>query len=183
MNILFIDSHDELITVALKKGDEIFTMEKESHYEHGVLLMNMIKDIIEKNGLLVKDINEIVAVNGPGSFTGLRIGLTIAKTLGYCLNLDIHLVGSLESYLISSNIEGNKMSVIEDNKGYYCLAFDESNNVLVDETYTENIDNYNYPIVENKLDVNKVIDYALTKEATPFHLVRANYVKKIEVEK
>ena len=133
--------------------------------------------------MLVNDINKIVAVNGPGSFTGIRIGLTIAKTIGYSLNIDVHLVGSLESYLISSDYEGDKMSVIEDNKGFYIAVFDKNNNVIINESYVDNIDNYNYYKVENKLDVNKVIDYALNKPATPFHLVRANYVKKIEVEK
>ena len=183
MNTLFIDSHDELITVALKKGEEIFSLEKESHYEHGVLLMNMIKDIIEKNKLKVTDINNIVAVNGPGSFTGLRIGLTIAKTMAYSLNIKVYLIGSLESYLVSSDINENKEAVIEDNKGFYYQAFDKDNNPITEEIYTENIDKYNYKRVENKLNIKKVIEYALSKEDTPYHLVRANYVKKIEVEK
>ncbi len=183
MNTLFIDSHDELITVALRKGENIYKEEKESHYEHGVFLMNMIKNIIENNGLTAKDINNIVAVNGPGSFTGLRIGLTIAKTMAYSLNIPVYLVGSLESYLVSEGTNENKMSVIEDNKGFYIMVFDKDNNEIMKETYTENIDNFNYKKVNNHLDINKVLDYALKKEATPAHLVRANYVKKIEVEK
>ena len=183
MNTLFIDSHDELITVALKKGEEIYTLQKESHYEHGVLLMNMIKEIIEGNNLKVNDIKGIVAVNGPGSFTGLRIGLTIAKTMAYSLDIKVYLIDSLVSYLVSSDINENKEAVIEDNKGYYFLAFDKDNNPITDEIYTENIDKYNYKKVDNKLNVRKVIEYAMSKKDTPYHLVRANYVKKIEVEK
>ena len=183
MNTLFIDSHSEIITVALRKEGKVYKEEKESHYEHGVFLMNMVKDIIENNGLTTKDINEIVAINGPGSFTGLRIGLTIAKTMAYSLNIPVYLVGSLESYLVSNEIAKDKMSVIEDNKGYYYMVMDKDNNVLINETYIENIDDLNYEKVPNQLDINKVLDYALKKEATPAHLVRANYVKKIEVEK
>ena len=183
MYTLFIDTHDELITVALVNNEKVIEKTKESLYSHAVYLMPMIQDILKENDLTVKDINDIVAVNGPGSFTGLRIGLSAAKVMAYSLNIPIYLVSSLSAYLVSSDIKGSKEAVIEDNKGYYISIFDENNKPIIEEIYKEDISEYNYPKVEEKLDVKKVVLYAKSFEPVRAHLVRANYVKKIEVEK
>ena len=87
--ILFIDTHDELITVALKNNDELFVKTKMSEYSHSVYTMPLIESLFKENNLNVKDLNKIIVVNGPGSFTGIRIGLSIAKTMAYAVKLDI----------------------------------------------------------------------------------------------
>ena len=103
--ILFIDTHTELITIALKTKENLFIKTKESEYSHSIYTMPMIEEIFKENNLNVKDLEEIVVVNGPGSFTGIRIGLSIAKTIAYALNLKIHTISSLKAYLISSDIK------------------------------------------------------------------------------
>ena len=183
MYTLFIDTHDELITVALYKEYDLKIKTQESFMSHAVYLVPMIESLLKENNLTVKDICDIVAVNGPGSFTGLRIGLSVAKTMAYSLSVPIYLISSLTSYLVSSKIDGDKMAVIEDNKGYYVSVFDKDNNVVVPEKYVEELDEFNYPKVDTNLDLENVIEYAHKLESTPAHLVRANYVKKIEVEK
>ena len=166
--ILFIDTHTELITIALKTKENLFIKTKESEYSHSIYTMPMIE--------------EIVVVNGPGSFTGIRIGLSIAKTIAYALNLKIHTISSLKAYLISSDIKEDKMAVIEDNKGYYICAFDKDNNTIVEETYKEE-NPYKYTEVEHKLDINKIIEYVDKFDSENPHHIKANYIKKIEVEK
>lgn len=183
MYTLFIDTHDELITVALYNEKDLIIKTQESFMSHAVYLVPMIDSILKENNLTVKSISNIVAVNGPGSFTGLRIGLSVAKTMAYSLNIPIYLISSLTSYLVSSTLKSDKMAVIEDNKGYYISVFDKDNNIMIPEKYVEEIDGINYSVVDKKLDIEKVINYAHKLESTPAHLVRANYVKKIEVEK
>ncbi len=180
--ILFIATHTELITIALKTKDNLFIKTKESEYSHSIYTMPMIEEIFRENNLNVKDLDEIVVVNGPGSFTGIRIGLSIAKTIAYALNLKIHTISSLKAYLISSDINEDKMAVIEDNKGYYICAFDKDNNTIVEETYLEE-NPYTYKEVDYKLDINKIIDYCNKFESENPHHIKANYIKKIEVEK
>lgn len=180
--ILFIDTHDELITVALKNNDDLFVKTKVSEYAHSVHTMPMIEEIFKENNLEIKDLDKIIVVNGPGSFTGIRIGLSIAKTMAYALNIKINTVSSLTAYLVSNETTDNKKAVIEDNKGYYVSVFDKNNNVIVEETYCEE-DTYDYPVVEEKLDVDKIINYCKNKESENPHFVKANYIKKIEVEK
>lgn len=180
--LLFIDTHDMLITIAIKNGDDLFIKTKESEYSHSKFVMPMIKEVFEENNLDIHNLDEILVVNGPGSFTGIRIGLTIAKTIAYSLNIKIKCISSLTAYLVSSGLSDDKMCVIEDNKGYYISVFDKNNNVIVPECYVTS-NEYDYELVENKLDVLKVIDYSENINYENYYHVKANYVKEIEVEK
>ena len=180
--ILFIDTHDELITIALKTKDNLYIKTQESEYSHSIYTMPMIAAVFDENKLDIKDLEKIIVVNGPGSFTGIRIGLISAKTIAYALNIKINTISSLMAYLISSDIKKDKMAIIEDNKGYYIAATDKDNNIILDEQYvTEN--NYNYTVVEHKLDIKKIINYLKDAESENPHFIKANYIKKIEVEK
>lgn len=180
--ILFIDTHDELITIALKTKDNLYIKTQESEYSHSIYTMPMIAAVFDENKLDIKDLEKIIVVNGPGSFTGIRIGLSSAKTIAYALNIKINTISSLMAYLISSDIKKDKMAIIEDNKGYYIAATDKDNNIILDEQYvTEN--NYNYTVVEHKLDIKKIINYLKDPESENPHFIKANYIKKIEVEK
>ena len=180
--ILFIDTHDELITIALKNKENLFIKTQESEYSHSIYTMPMIESIFKENNLEIKDLEKVIVINGPGSFTGIRIGLSIAKTLAYALNIKINTISSLTAYLLSNNTNNAKKAVIEDNKGFYVSVFDKDNNVIVEETYIDE-DNYNYEEVEKKLDIEKIINYLENKESENPHFVKANYIKKIEVEK
>ena len=180
--ILFIDTHDELITIALKNKDDLFIKTQESEYSHSIYTMPMIENIFKENNLNVKDLEKIIVINGPGSFTGIRIGLSIAKTMAYALNIKINTISSLTAYLVSNNTNGDKKAVIEDNKGFYISVFDKDNNVIIEETYVEE-DNYEYEEIGHKLDIKKIIEYLENRESENPHFVKANYIKKIEVER
>ncbi len=180
--ILFIDTHDELITIAIKNNDKLYIKTKMSEYSHSIFTMPMIEELFEENKLDIKDLKKIIVVNGPGSFTGIRIGLSIAKTLAYALNIDINTISSLTAYLISSDINEDKMAVIEDNKGYYVAVFNSKNEPIIEEEYITEL-NYNYTEVEKKLDVDKIIKYCEKLPSENPHHIKANYIKKIEVEK
>lgn len=182
MKTLFIDTHAELLTVAIIDGIEIDKKEVESYNSHSILLLPLIDSLLKEKNIEINDIDNIVVVNGPGSFTGIRIGLTVAKTIGYALKKNVYPISSLKAYLVSSNINKKKMASIEDSHGYYICAFDESNNEILEEQYVEDISNYDYEIVEEKLNISKVIEYAMKSEAINVNALKANYVKKIGVE-
>ncbi len=180
--ILFIDTHAELITIALKNKNDLFIKTQESEYSHSIYTMPMIVSLFNDNKLNVSDLEKIIVVNGPGSFTGIRIGLSIAKTMAYALNIKINTISSLTAYLVSCEENVKRKAVIEDNKGFYISAMDENNNIIVNEYYSE-VDDCNYPQFPKKLDIEKIINYCENVECVNPHFVKANYVKKIEVEK
>ncbi|NLC48282.1 MAG: tRNA (adenosine(37)-N6)-threonylcarbamoyltransferase complex dimerization subunit type 1 TsaB [Tenericutes bacterium] len=179
--ILFIDTHSTLITIAIKSEDKLYVDTKESNFSHSIYVMPMIESLFDKNNLSISDLTKIVVVNGPGSFTGIRIGLSIAKTIAYALNIEINTISSLTAYLISSDLKGDRMCIITDNKGMYIAAVNDKNEVILDEMYIlEN--KYNYPIVEKSLNIEKILNYSSTFRSENPHFVKANYIKKISVE-
>ena len=109
--ILFIDTHDELITIAIKNKNDLYIKSQESEYSHSVFTMPMIESLFKENNLNVKNLNKIIVVNGPGSFTGIRIGLSIAKTMAYALKIDINTISSLTAYLISNDLGKKRKAV------------------------------------------------------------------------
>lgn len=179
--ILFIDTHEELIRIALKNGEDIYEKEKQSEYKHSIYTMSMIEDIFKNSNTDIKDLKKIIVVNGPGSFTGIRIGLSIAKTIAYALNIDIVTISSLTAFLISNDIGKKRKAVIPDTKGFYIGAMDENNKPLVKEYYSTE-DNLKLPCVPKHIAVSKVFDYCENLPSENPHHVKANYVKMIEVQ-
>ena len=183
---LFISTYSELITIGLFKDNTlIMQKEKESEKSHSIYLVPMIDEILKENNIECQDLSEILVVNGPGSFTGIRLGVTIAKTLAYTLNIPIKTISSIEA--ISASIkDDNKIITISDTKGKYLGIFE--NNKLVNELmylknadYEQYINNYNYPIYEDsKLDLQSINNYSLEIAPTTAHAVKAIYIKEIE---
>ncbi len=183
MYTLFLDTHDELITVSLLKDKEVYTCEKISEYSHSVHLLPLISNMLENKNITMQDIEKVVVVNGPGSFTGIRIGVTVAKTIAYSLSIPIYVISSLIMYLVSTEEIGKIMCTIEDSKGYYINAFDNEKEII-EESYVTDLSEYkSYKIIENKIDVLKTVEYATKNKEVNVHLVKANYVKKIEALK
>lgn len=183
---LFISTYSELITIGLFKDNTlIMQKEKESEKSHSIYLVPMIDEVLKENNIECQDLSEILVVNGPGSFTGIRLGVTVAKTLAYTLNIPIKTISSIEA--ISASIKAdNKIITISDTKGKYLGIFE--NNKLVNELmylrktdYEQYIKNYNYPIYEDsKLDLPRINNYSLEIAPTPAHAVKAIYIKEIE---
>lgn len=184
MCTLFVDTHGSLITVAIKKDDKLFVKTKESEASHSVYTLPMIEELFKENNIEFNSIKDIVVINGPGSFTGIRIGLSIVKTMAYALKVPVYVISSLKAYLVSSGILGDKKCVIEDNKGYYICIMDNDNNIILDETYLTDISEYDkYEQVKDELDVDKIISYTHKFESVNPYSIKANYVKKIDIEK
>ena len=188
---LFIDTHDKDINIVLYKDGEILDKNiKESERHHSDFIMPMLKEVLDRNSLTVHDINEIYVVNGPGSFTGVRLGVTIAKTLAYTLNVPVKTLTSLEMFAVSNESSQDKIVVIDDLKGVFGAKFN-SNNEIIDDYFYKSNDEYksyleeqdNYVIVDNKIDFNKVYELVQTKETVNPHKCNPIYIKKIEANK
>ena len=156
---LFIDTSMVNVSISIVKDNKILSIiQEEIPNEHSKYATSYVKKVIDDAGLDANDIDNILVVNGPGSFTGVRIGVTIAKTYGYLTNKEIIPVSSLKSLAISSNTNGNVMSVITANRSsYYVGIYDNEYNNLIDEEFVsrdrllELIDKYSPYIVSNEI--------------------------------
>lgn len=188
MYTLFISTFDKLITIGLLKDNKIIKiLEEESLKNHSIHTMPMIDEILKTNNISSSDLNEIIVVNGPGSFTGVRIGVTIAKTLAYTLNILIKTITSLEAYAVSKETDNNKLITISDLKGKYIGYFDKDNKLIEDYKYLKNSeyidyikDKEIYLIDNNKLDLIKIYYYLKNKDSINPHIVNPIYIKGID---
>ena len=80
MTILALDTSNKTLSVAVELTDgTIIEQTIENTLQHSVLLMPTIEAVFEEAGITAKDLTKVVVAEGPGSYTGLRIGVTVAK--------------------------------------------------------------------------------------------------------
>lgn len=209
---LFIDSSKKNLSVVLANLNKIiYTSNINSYYKHSNFLMDEIICSLSKNDLKINDIDNIVVLNGPGSFTGVRLGVTIAKTLAWALNKNIYTLSTLKALSLQSD-KSTVISIISDrhNSGYVgvydynkCsekyLDLSQIQNIIndkevdivcfEDDQYVKSVydlllkNNSVFLKVINNYDYLKVINYALSKEPVNPHLVKPVYIKQIDAEK
>jgi tRNA threonylcarbamoyladenosine biosynthesis protein TsaB len=89
--ILWINTSDrKKIEVALKRDGEVMS-EKYAENDFGSqVLLNLITEILKENSLDFKDLKGIEVEKGPGSYTGLKVGASVANALGFSLNIPVN---------------------------------------------------------------------------------------------
>lgn len=97
MKVLSLDTSNEVMGVAVCDdkvvlGEIVTNMKK----NHSVRLLPAVKALLKEVHLHPKDLEKVAVAYGPGSYTGVRIGVTVAKTLAYTLNIPIVGISSLE---------------------------------------------------------------------------------------
>lgn len=184
MYTLYIDTHFINLEMILLKETEIISHKIIESNKHSEFTVNLLKEILEENNLKVEDINEIIVINGPGSFTGVRIGVVIAKIIGYTKNINIKPISYLEA--LSLNYDRDIILGINDKNGVFVGNFNKNHELKEDYFYLTNkeLENYPEPItMDDKIDIIKVYTYLKDKESINPHLLKPLYIKKIEAQK
>lgn len=95
--LLNIDTATEHASVCLSEDENVIAMEKSyDQKSHASFIQPAIQKLFQKTGKLLSDINAVAGLNGPGSYTGLRVGLATAKGLCYALNKPLILLNTLD---------------------------------------------------------------------------------------
>ena len=110
MKILAFDTSNKPLTVAVvEDGKVLARMDSTELKTHSVSLLPDIQQSIEKAGMTIDDIDRIAVAEGPGSYTGVRIAVTVAKTLAF--TLDKPLVGISSLRLLAANGEDGDLLI------------------------------------------------------------------------
>ena len=181
---LFIDTHDKNVLIILYKDGKIINKENlETKNKHSEVTMLTIDKVLKTSEVDVSQLGNIIVVNGPGSFTGERIAVTIAKTIAYALSIPVRTIDALT--VLALGVDGDKKIVsLEDRNGAFVGIFDSSYNPVEPLQYMNKstyIDFKNNNNVNTLVDVDyeKVYEYAMTlKELNP-HEVKPLYIKGI----
>jgi len=105
--ILVLDTATRRPLAALAERDGTLRGERQwqSHHRHGEELLQRIDELLAEAGVARRDLSGVVVGTGPGSFTGLRIGLATAKTVAY--SLDIPIAGISSTLALAAALREN----------------------------------------------------------------------------
>ena len=116
--ILNIETSTEVCSVTISRdGEKLFQKESTEGLNHSEYLTVFIEEIFQENNLKMNDLDAVAVSKGPGSYTGLRIGVSVAK--GLCYALDIPLIAS-------STLESMAFYIAQNIHNYYTTRNDES---------------------------------------------------------
>ena len=161
---LILDSANKELGVALAQdGTLLDEIRYEARQRQSELMIPEIENIFKKNHVNPKDVGEILVTVGPGSYTGVRIALTIAKVYGYALNIPVYAFSSLE---VLADLEKPSICLINarSNRSYFAVY--EKGNAIVNDQVLTNDEVIKY--------VNEHKDYVICGETSYLDLVSEN---------
>ncbi len=191
---LVIDSATKYLYIALYDGENnIGEFYEVGHNDHSVKLMTEIEILFNNNDTLVEDLDEIIIGIGPGSYTGLRIGVVVAKMFGWNNNIPVKTVSSLA--LIASSSDSDKLLLAEidarrgnsflglyknTGKGLELVQKEELTNL---EEYKSNILNVYEVVSSGKPNISKILASDLLEDVKDVHGLNPNYLRLTEAER
>ena len=204
--IFYLDTSTSFLYSALyKDGNIISSLSMELKRDLSKDSLILISEMFEKNNLIPEDVEKIIVVNGPGSFTGIRIGLSIAKTFAWARNIPVIPISSLEAMAYSSEIDANYIiPIIDARRNYvYSSIYDTQNNqFILNEQYISiktllvtldslpgksifvSNDSFElkYDLYKYNPDFKCIIEKVKDREGVNVHSLDANYLKRTEAE-
>lgn len=134
--ILNIETATTACSVALAESGKLLTIkELDGDYSHAENLTLFIQDVIQQAARSFSDIDAIAVSKGPGSYTGLRIGVSVAKGLCYSLNKPLIAIDTLQHMALSVSLKKENNSVFycpmldARRMEVYCAIYDASNQI------------------------------------------------------
>ena len=123
LNLLAIDSFSSVLSVAVCRADEIHYAQTDARTKHSELVMDMIDSLMKKASLGPNDLDGVLCMGGPGSFTGLRIGFSIAKGLALSLSVPFAPVPTLDCMAFPCRQRALVLAAVEARKNTFFYAF------------------------------------------------------------
>lgn len=197
MICLLIDTSTSNLIVSIIKDNEIkYIYQEKILAEMSSKLLPIIDNGLKEINLKLNDIDKIFVVNGPGSFTGIRVGVTVAKTIAWALKKDIIPLSSLEliattntskKYIVPmidarrnnvfAGIYDNNLNCVKEDK---LISIEELSN-LSDDYEFASYDNIN-GVIKPNIDILKIINKHINDEGINPHNLNPNYLKLTEAE-
>jgi tRNA threonylcarbamoyladenosine biosynthesis protein TsaB len=124
LNTIAIDTATETLAIAIRaNNDKSIAFHASLGYKHGEILVPWIERLLSTAGLVPSDIGLVVCSSGPGSFTGLRIGLATAKGIAFGSGCSIILVSTLDAIAYNTAFfDGTVLPIIDAKKHRFYTA-------------------------------------------------------------
>ncbi|MBR4618741.1 MAG: tRNA (adenosine(37)-N6)-threonylcarbamoyltransferase complex dimerization subunit type 1 TsaB [Bacilli bacterium] len=204
MRYLYLDTSSSFLYAGIvKDNDLVAEIMEEMGGDLSKISLLKISEMFNSVSLKPNDIDKIIVVNGPGSFTGIRVGITIAKTYAWGLKKDITTISSLEAMAISSDFDGYKVPMIDARRGYvYASIYDKDCNIILKSSHikldilkdeisklngnvvaiTNDEINMEYEKANYQPNILKIVQTYKDKKPINPHMVNPEYLKLTEAE-
>ena len=131
--LLAFDTATPQVTVALHDGDRVVAAYSSNEaMRHGEMLAPGIAEVLRQAGAISQDVTAVAVGVGPGPFTGLRVGLVTARTMGLALEIPVYGVCSLDvlaAEAIDAGLEDFLVATDARRKEVYVAAYAEGQRV------------------------------------------------------
>lgn len=162
--------------------------------------MVLVNDILSKNNVKVENVDKFFVAVGPGSFTGIRIGVTCAKVMAWSLKKDVIPFSSLELLATVDSNNDYIVPLIDARRGYvFAGIYDNHLNCIMNDAYIKlddllekiendksttyvSLDNFDLETILPEYNVNKIIEKHFNDIPINPHSLNPNYLKKTEAE-
>ena len=189
--ILCMDTAHRYMGIALIENDEVVDQViRDCFKKQAENLLPEADALMKRNGYKPEDIERIVISEGPGSYTGVRIAMTITKVIGETLPCEVYTISTLRLY---AGGRSNCMVVMDARADrVYCGVYDGDDVVMEDRAIPiAEVDAKDYRIIGDASLLGKENDYgniaedflntrACWKKADPIHLLTPKYLKESE---
>lgn len=133
---VLLDTSNTNLNVGLAKDRVIFAKkEYEAWQRQSEFLVEELNNLLETNNLTRNDINEVIVSKGPGSYTGVRIAMTVAKVMAFALNVPLFLASSLEIFKAK---EGRSVCLMNARSKRSYVGVYEGNEIILSDTIMDN---------------------------------------------
>jgi tRNA threonylcarbamoyladenosine biosynthesis protein TsaB len=122
MNLLGIETSGRIGSVATLCGDVVSERVLEERGRHGAELPEACRSLLHEAGITPRDLDAIVVGQGPGSYTGMRIGITFAKTLAFALERPLIALPGLMALATDAPAAGDLVAVLEAGHRLRCYG-------------------------------------------------------------
>lgn len=195
---LFLDTCNHGIIIGILKDNNLLDSIKFINDNNlSEKLLPSIKKLLDCNNIDKKELTKIYISIGPGSFTGIRIGVTVAKTIAWSLKIKIVPISSLEVIASTSN-HSYICPIIDARRGFvYSGLYDSNLNSIIEDKYIElnqlqtllsdyDVEYVSYDNLVNSIDPNpnieKIVNKHINDEDINPHCVNPIYLKRTEAE-
>ncbi len=154
--ILHIDTALEKAYVALIKENKILcSVESNEQKNHASFIYYAIQEVLNNSNKTIQDVDAISVSSGPGSYTGLRVGLSAAKGLCYSLNKPLILLNTLELMAVSAIASNQKL-----HSSFFCAMIDARRMEVFTATYNAELKNIlqQDAIILNEYSFSKLLE-------------------------
>ena len=188
MYSLILDSSTKILYIALvNDGNLLYENYINGKNDHAKNIVSKIDEALKLNDITTDDLDEVIVGVGPGSYTGVRMAVTVAKMLATFKHIRLYKISTLK--LMASGYKCKVLALIDArrNNSFATIIDVENNNYILKEG-----------LYDNDLLLNNEFDYKVTDEAylvdplyvienkeyvENYHLLVPNYLRDTEAER